>query len=543
MCRMAWQLAVALAVLGQDSAAQRLTPDEAVELLELGNQRFSTGAPVEKPLGDGARRTLAGGQSPFAIVVTTSDSRVAPEHIFDTGLGELIVIRSAGPAWSPETIASIEFAAQELETPLCVVLGHDRSALLELTKAGQAESPAMARLQERLAPALERARREGLQGEAMLRRAEAENVYQTIADVLSRSPVLRDYVRTHRFRFTGAHYELESGQVEWLPERAIPVHQPRPKPPKARAQTVRGLPPHVAMRMLQTGYRRFIAGVTPPAEATTERRKQLVDGARPLAAIVTCTDSRVVPEHIFSVGLGELEVIRIAGNVWTDDVQASLEYAVEHRGVSLIVVLGHDGCNTIAAGLHTDSHRVSESMRQLLARIEPAVSAARAELGDHAEHSQLLARGAEWNALRFIRQLRTQSPLLSDHERQGLIGVLGAVYALDSGDIRWLSERSDAEANPAPLGETVSHEAEANAESHAEPEHGHEPQPATPPAYQPSARVTRIANSTHSTVTQPEPWFGTLMIALLVASGGVMLLLLLQRRSAHEELEELATPE
>ncbi|HEB53740.1 MAG TPA: hypothetical protein ENI87_10860, partial [bacterium] len=105
-------------------AAQH-TPEEALHTLQEGNRRYANDRSVPQPIGEGVRRTLARGQSPIAVIVTCADSRVPPEHVFNTGLGELVVVRTAGHVVGPEAIATIEHAVEHLNVPLCVVLGHE----------------------------------------------------------------------------------------------------------------------------------------------------------------------------------------------------------------------------------------------------------------------------------------------------------------------------------------------------------------------------------------------------------------------------------
>ncbi|MBL8727668.1 MAG: hypothetical protein JNM25_04495, partial [Planctomycetes bacterium] len=140
------------------AVAQR-TPDEALRALQEGNQRFVADRSIPQPLGEGVRRTLARGQSPFAIVLCCADSRVPPEHVFNTGLGDLFVVRVAGHTCDAETLASIEYAVEHLNTPLCVVLGHESCGAVA---AANAQSQGGARARAGRAP-VRRALRQQLQ--------------------------------------------------------------------------------------------------------------------------------------------------------------------------------------------------------------------------------------------------------------------------------------------------------------------------------------------------------------------------------------------
>lgn len=114
MPRLVIRLIVALLCLGTILARKPLTATRALSFLEAGNARFVADKPVSKSLGEGVRRTLARVQNPLAIIVTCADTRVSPEHIFNAGLGGLFVIRNSGGVCDPETLASIEYAAEHL---------------------------------------------------------------------------------------------------------------------------------------------------------------------------------------------------------------------------------------------------------------------------------------------------------------------------------------------------------------------------------------------------------------------------------------------
>ena len=100
--------------------------EESFSKLMNGNKRFVTASLAQKDVGEARRKELAGGQHPFAIVVTCSDSRVAPEILFDEGLGDIFVVRVAGNVLDPISLGSIEYAAEHLHAPLLVLMGHEQ---------------------------------------------------------------------------------------------------------------------------------------------------------------------------------------------------------------------------------------------------------------------------------------------------------------------------------------------------------------------------------------------------------------------------------
>lgn len=467
------RLAAGLLALGMFAAAMpaQRSPEEALRALQDGNRRFMADKSVPQPLGEGVRRTLARGQSPYAIVVTCADSRVSPEHLFNAGLGELFVIRVAGNTCDPEVLASIEYAAEHLQTSLCVVLGHegcgaiaasaDLVQTLEHDHAAPSPSPAMQSLLERIEPAVRRARARELGGKELLDCCEEENVHLAVGECMRRSSLLRRYAQTGKFRMVPARYLLATGEVQWL--------SPRPLPAQSTAQATApqhvvpmGVPPHVALRMLQAGHRRFLGDGLPAGDLSASRREALTHGQRPLAIVLTCADSRVPPEHVFDAGLGELFVVRVAGNTLNDSVLASIEYAAAHTGTSLLVVMGHSHCGAIGAAAelakaHGGAEDLTPSMRSLLTRLEPSVEKAR---GTGARGEQLVELAVRGNVLRTIAEARARSSVLRQLEEEGRLAMLASVYDIGSGDLTWLKEPTLADSTPqampaAPMGEAA----------------------------------------------------------------------------------------
>lgn len=443
------------------------SPEGALRALKAGNQRFARDESRPQPIGEGLRRSLAGGQSPYAIVVTCADSRVAPEHVFNAGLGELFVIRTAGNVCDPETLASIEYAVEHLGTPLCVIMGHELCGAVAAAADGVQETPAFDALLNRISPSLRKLRAEGLEGRALLDRAEEENAQHSLAQALSRSALLRSAARSGRFKILAARYLLSSGEVDWLPERSLAALSPENQVERrGRAQLVRGLPPHIAMSMLRAGHRRFLSESGQRADLSADRRETLLQGQQPIAVVIACADSRVSPEHILDLGLGELFVIRVAGNVLNAEVLASVEYAVEHTGASLVLTLGHSGCGAVNAAIeHGHDEGLSPSMRSLLGKIEPAVRHARAQ---GYAGTALLERSVEYHAQRVADLLPQRSRVLRRDLDEGLISILAAVYELGTGDLRWLGKQHRSLADHHPdlgQGHDSGHEVELQHES------------------------------------------------------------------------------
>ena len=138
--------------------------NEALQKLIDGNKRFVTGQFALKDLGDARREELVKGQKPFAVILTCSDSRVPPEHIFDQGLGDIFVVRNAGNVVDPVTLGSIEYAVEHLLAPLVVVLGHDYCGAVKAAVDGGEAPGSIGAIIAKLLPSVEKAKATGQQG-------------------------------------------------------------------------------------------------------------------------------------------------------------------------------------------------------------------------------------------------------------------------------------------------------------------------------------------------------------------------------------------
>jgi len=199
-----------------------------------------------------------------------------------------------------------------------------------------------------------------------------------------------------------------------------------------------------ALERLREGNRRFVAG-TPAVDpfARHARRSELVGGQEPFAVILGCSDSRVPVEIVFDLDLGDLFVIRVAGNVVASSQIGSVEFAASQFGTRLVVVLGHTQCGALAATLQELRRREPASgtkgLRSIVDRIRPAVEElVAADPG--ADPEALMRRAVRANVRTSVRQLRYGSPLLEQLiERDGLV-VVGAEYSLESGEVTFLDE-------------------------------------------------------------------------------------------------------
>ncbi len=182
-----------------------------------------------------------------------------------------------------------------------------------------------------------------------------------------------------------------------------------------------------ALELLRQGNERFASGTTKHPNQDSPRRAELMKGQNPFAVVITCSDSRVVPELIFDVGLGDIFVIRVAGNVVDDFVLGSVEYAVEHLGVSLVMVLGHGSCGAVTAALGGSS--AVGAIASIMDAIRPGVEAAREKAGD------ALQNAIVENVRNSVKQLEDSDPVLIGKVKTGKLSIVGAFYDLDSGKV------------------------------------------------------------------------------------------------------------
>lgn len=198
------------------------TPREAFELLLAGNQRFVASAP-EHPNQDAARRTqTAPSQQPFAVLFGCSDSRLAAEIVFDRGLGDLFVVRTAGHVMGPEVLGSIEYGVDLLNCPLVVVLGHDSCGAVGAACAALDEGLAPAGyirdVVERVTPHVLAARTAGrVEPDEIL----AEHVSRTVEMLLDRSRILADSVAAGQTAVVGLCYRLSDGTAQLVAARGL----------------------------------------------------------------------------------------------------------------------------------------------------------------------------------------------------------------------------------------------------------------------------------------------------------------------------------
>lgn len=195
--------------------------------------------------------------------------------------------------------------------------------------------------------------------------------------------------------------------------------------------------PAEAWRRMVQGNQRFIAGTPAHPRQDVERRESLAGSQAPDVALFGCSDSRLSAEIIFDKGLGDLFVVRNAGQIISDSVLGSLEYAVAILGASLIVVLGHDNCGAVQGAIGTlspDAPGMPASVRKMVAPIRPAIQRVAKEHGISAAEVDINEVGAE-HLKDTIAELLQQSEVISEAVANGTLAVVGANYRLNDGNV------------------------------------------------------------------------------------------------------------
>jgi carbonic anhydrase len=191
--------------------------------------------------------------------------------------------------------------------------------------------------------------------------------------------------------------------------------------------------PNEALKRLMQGNARFVSGHSTHAgpEEIAEARGAASKGQTPFAVIVGCSDSRVGPEIVFDQGLGELFVVRTAGEVVDTAALGSVEYAVEHLGSTLILVLGHERCGAVSAAIA--GAKEPGHIAAVLNAIEPAVKQTKGKPGDPVENA------VRAQALDVAKQLREAEPILAGRVHSGKLKIVAARYDLGTGKIKLLN--------------------------------------------------------------------------------------------------------
>jgi carbonic anhydrase len=214
-------LTAMLASFAAASETATIGSDDALRKLEEGNKRYLDGKNTFFHIGADRRgETAKDGQHPFATVVSCSDSRLPVEILFDQGIGDVFVIRVAGNVCNVDEVGSAEYGADHLGTPVLVVLGHTKCGAVTAVAKGAELHGNIHALVHGIFPAVEQAKKDNPQaeGDALVAASIKANVWQSIEDLLTKSPLILKRVQDGKLKIVGAIYNIENGSVEWLGE-------------------------------------------------------------------------------------------------------------------------------------------------------------------------------------------------------------------------------------------------------------------------------------------------------------------------------------
>ena len=234
---------------------------------------------------------------------------------------------------------------------------------------------------------------------------------------------------TQRFQISRRH--VLAGAPALLAASALPFGFAHAEIKPSTKPAPNAIPPAEALDKVMQGNARYAAN-TPNERDFSAGRAARAESQFPIAAVVSCSDSRVMPDLVFDQSPGSLFVVRLAGNIVDDDAYASLEYAVKFLGVPLILVLGHSNCGAVAAAIKVVMERAElpGHLPDLIKAIEPAVIAA------HGRHpGDLLAAAIEENVRHSLKQLIEDVPIVSDALAAKTVALSGGVYDIATGKV------------------------------------------------------------------------------------------------------------
>jgi carbonic anhydrase len=218
---------------------------------------------------------------------------------------------------------------------------------------------------------------------------------------------------------------------------APPKAAPAAAPAAAQPAESNGEAPSsgAAFDRLVAGNRRFVAGKSEHPSDSVARREELKDSQHPFAIVLACADSRVAPELVFDQGLGDLFVVRVAGNVTDPAVTGSISYAVHHLHAPLVVVLGHQSCGAVKAALMSpaDLAKEPDEIQALVHCVQPALK----DLAPSLTGNDRLRAAIAANVRRSVSQLE-QASAIKEAVAESHLKIIGGVYSLDSGKVELL---------------------------------------------------------------------------------------------------------
>jgi len=193
--------------------------------------------------------------------------------------------------------------------------------------------------------------------------------------------------------------------------------------------------PDDCLKLLKIGNKRFQKDELLQVNLSAAKREQLVNGQYPFAVVITCSDSRVPPEFIFNQGLGDLFVVRVAGNVIDKIELGSVEYAVKHLKTPLIVVMGHDHCGAVEAAIKGNGENEHGNIGAIIAKIEPSVK----KIKSKSIQGEKLVEEVTNENIDNSSHVIQGSKIIKEELKSGNVKIVEAKYMLESGEVKWFN--------------------------------------------------------------------------------------------------------
>jgi len=300
-------------------------PDDALAALKEGNARFVAGKPTHPHSGLDRVAETGAGQEPIVTILGCSDSRVALERIFDQGVGDMFVVRVAGNVSDTDEIGSAEYGTGHLYTPLMVVLGHTKCGAVTAVATGASVHGSIPGLVDNIIPAIEAAKKKhpGVTGKDLVPFAIDENVFQSIADTLTRSEVIRELVKVGKLQVIGAVYDLDTGKVNWLgqhPQQSVLLAVPS-APAAHESNKAAAAPGHGA------------------AVARSDGKSVVESSTIAATGTFAAPDLKIVQRAPFGIKAGKADVFNVAAAAEVPTNTLFLIFAFG-AGAALLVTLG-----------------------------------------------------------------------------------------------------------------------------------------------------------------------------------------------------------
>ena len=204
----------------------------------------------------------------------------------------------------------------------------------------------------------------------------------------------------------------------------------------ALAEAASNISPDEALKMLTEGNNRFVTGQAHHPDQSAARRHQTAEqGQKPFAVVLACSDSRVPVEEIFDRGIGDIFVVRDAGNIATKTDIGSIEYAVDHLGSPLVMVMGHSGCGAVTETVQ--GGEAPPNIKAIMDDIAPALAKVKAA-NPGLTGEALIAEVIKANVWQAMEDIFKNSPMMREKVKDGKVKLVGALYDIDSGKVSWL---------------------------------------------------------------------------------------------------------